>query len=117
MAGGVMREGHNVWTFGLQSGGSGEIVGSTGAATLAYALLGAGRAQTVYVQTDGACTCSYQIRSGRTSTGPYAVLSSGTLSTGAVDVIQITGPLAYVSPRIKTMTSTSVQVFVELYAN
>ena len=114
---GVVREGHNVWTFGLQSGGSGEILGSSGAPTFGYALMGNAREQSIYVQTDGGATCSYQIRSGRTSTGPWVVLSSGTLSTGAVDLVQLTGPLAYVSPRIKTITSTAVQVFVELFGN
>ena len=114
---GVVREAHNVWTFGLQAGGTGEIVGSSGAPSSGYAILGNARELSIYVQTAAACTCSYQIRTGRTSTGPWVVLSSGTLAAASVDIVQITGPLAYVSPNIKTITSTAVQVFVELFGN
>ena len=111
-----MREAHAVWTFGLQSAGSGAILGSTGAGE-AFHVNGLAREHSFYIETPAACTCSYQIRTARQSTGAFVVLSSGTLAASAVDLVQVTGPLAYVSPRIKTITSTAVMVTVELWGN
>ena len=109
-------EARNVWSFGLQAGASGSILGATGAG-VRYFVNGLAREHSVYVETDGGATCSYQVLTARTLTGASVVLSSGTLSTGAVDIVQITGPLAYIFPRIKTLTSTSVVVTVELLGN
>lgn len=115
------------WVFGTQEafadptkgnftrGGANNILGSTGAG-VAFNTHGWGLQFTFMVETDAASTCSYQIRTGRTSSGPWAVLSSGTLNTGAVDVVQIPGPFAWFSPRIKTLNSTANQVVIQMTA-
>lgn len=116
---GNVAEGRFKWCFGASaSAEGGAILGSTGEGT-AYSVLGLARENTFYVETSGNAnsTCSYQIRTSRTSTGPWVVLSSGTLSTGAVDVIQVSGPFAYFSPRIKTLASTAGLVTVEYFGN
>jgi len=105
------------WSFGTNKDGTSATghLGSTGGG-VAFDTLGWGEAFTFYVETDAAATCSYQIRSARTSSGPWASLSSGTLSTSAVDVVQIPGPFAWLSPRIKTLNSTANQVIVRMTA-
>ena len=113
------------WVFGTQeafgSGAAGgplgaqNIVGSTGAGA-AFNTHGWGEQFSFFVETDAAATCSYQIRTARTSSGPWAVLSSGTLSTSATNIIQLPGPLAWVSPRLKTLNSTANQVVVRMTA-
>lgn len=115
-----IRESAFTWLFGaaLSEGSKGSLnnrLGSTGAGA-AFNTLGNGEQFTFMVETDGGATCSYQIRTGRTSSGPWAVLSSGTLSTGAVDVVQMPGPLKWLSPRLKTATSTAVNVIVRMEA-
>lgn len=97
-------------------------IGSSGNPSSGYRLAGVGQFHSVYIETDAACTCSYQIRTGRTDTGPWVVLSSATLSTGAVDLVQIQGPLSFISPRIKTIgtggsASTAINAFVEILVN
>jgi hypothetical protein len=105
------------WSFGATATAEGgAVLGSTGSGTRA-SVLGLGRDHTFVVETDAGCTCSYQICAARTVSGASLVLSSGTLSTAAMDLIQVDGPLGFVFPRIKTMTSTSVNVTVELLAN
>ena len=73
-----------------------------------------------YVEAVTTSTLSYQLRTARTSTGPWAVLSSGTLSSGACAVAGVTGPLLYLSPRIKSLagsgTAGSTGVTVEYIA-
>lgn len=116
---GVNPEARLKWCFGSQANAEGgAVLGSTGAG-VAQQIGGLAREHSFYVETDGNVnsTCSYQIRTARTSSGPWVVLSSGTLSTGAVDIVQITGPLAWVSPRIKTLNSTAGLVTVELFGN
>jgi hypothetical protein len=105
------REFAQIWAFGKTSAGVSNSLGSTGAgaAVNTYDL---GLQFTFIVEADGGATCSYQIRTGRSAAGPFAVLSSGTLSTGAADVVQIPGPLGFISPRIKTLNSTANLVVV-----
>ncbi|HEY5989004.1 MAG TPA: hypothetical protein VIV12_21875 [Streptosporangiaceae bacterium] len=91
------------------------VLGSTGEG-VAFNTGGNGSEFTFYVETDAGCTCSYQIRTARESAGPWAVISSGTLTSNATDLVQIPGPLRWLSPRIKTMTSTSVQAVVRMEA-
>ena len=113
------RETAAKWSFGASTGAEGgAILGSTGAGT-AFNIAGFAREHSFYVETDGNAnsTASYQIRTGRTSSGPWVVLSSGTLSTGAVDLVQITGPLLFASPRVKTLGSTAGLVTIELVGN
>lgn len=115
----MLAEGRAKWSFGSQANAEGgAVLGSTGAGT-AYKLDGYCREHSFYVETDPNTnsTCSYQIRTARTSSGPWVSLSSGTLSSGAVDIVQITGPLAWVSPRVKTLGSTAGLVTVELWGN
>ena len=105
------------WVFGSQTlAEGGSVLGSTGGGA-AINTFGISRALSWYVETDAGCTCSYQLRTGRNSTGPWTVLSSGTLGTLAVDYWNFDGPLQWVSPRIKTITSTAVNAIVELLGN
>src|SRR5262245_31780318 len=97
----VQAEGRFKWCFGAQaSAEGGAVLGSTGEGT-AFACLGLARENTFYVESanNANSTGSYQIRTARTSSGPWVVLSSGTLSSNQVDVVQISGPFAYLSPR------------------
>src|SRR5260221_4672210 len=115
------------WVFGTQEvagkggdltplrGPANNVLGSTGAG-VAFNTHGWGEQFTLYVEADGAATGSYQIRTARTSSGPWAVLSSGTLSTGATDVVQIPGPFKWLSPRVKTLNSTNNQIGIEMMA-
>ena len=108
------REFAQTWTFGL-TGGAGINLGSTGAGT-AVNTFNLGEAFTFFVESDAAATGSYQIRTARTTSGPWAVLSSGTLSTGACDAVQLPGPLGALSPRIKTLNSTANTITVRAVA-
>lgn len=117
MSGGVLSEIRFKWSFGKQATAEGgSIIGSTGEGARLNTM-GLGREHTFYIETDGDCTCSYQICTARTFTGARVSISSGTLATGAIDIVQIVGPFSYAFPRIKTMTSTSVNVHVELMGN
>jgi hypothetical protein len=114
---GVCAEVRAKWCFGTApSGESGAVLGATGTGTR-YPVLGLAREQSFYIETDAAATCSYQIITSRTLTGGQVVLSSGTLGTSACDIVQLTGPLAYAYPRVKTLNSTANAVVVELYGN
>lgn len=110
------------WVFGTAEaanpggrGSANNVLGSTGAG-VAFNTHGWGESFTFQCETDGSATCSYQIRTARTSSGPWAVLSSGTLSTGALDVVQLPGPLGWLSPRVKTINSTGNQVVIDMRA-
>lgn len=105
------------WVFGTPAAGtsSNNVLGSTGAGA-AFNTHRFGESFSFTIETDAGGTCSYQIRTSRSQAGPWAVLSSGTLSTSACDLVQVPGPLFWLSPRIKTMTSTSVQVVVRMTA-
>ena len=120
MGNGVIgAEGRFKWCFGATvNAEGGAVLGSTGAGT-AFEIRGLARENSFYVETDGNVnsTCSYQIRTARTSSGPWIVLSSGTLSTGAADLVQISGPLAWLSPRVKTLNSTAGLVTIEYLGN
>ncbi len=116
---GVCAESRFKWCFGATaSAEGGAILGSTGTGT-AYGVLGLARENCFYVETSGNAnsTCSYQILTARTSSGPWAILSSGTMSTGAQVFYHTTGPLAWIAPRIKTLASTAGLVTVEFYGN
>lgn len=117
MSGGVVVETKAKWSFGLQSAAEGgAVLGSTGAGTRVD-VRGQAREHGFYVETDAGATCSYQILTARTATGPSAILSSGTLTSNATAYFQATGPFSFVFPRIKTLTSTAVNVTVELVGN
>jgi len=105
------------WSFGATATAEGgATLGSTGNGARVD-VSGYAREHGFYVETAGSCTCSYQILTARTLTGPGAILSSGTLAAAAVAYFQATGPFMFVFPRIKTITSTSVNVTVELIGN
>jgi len=108
------REVAQVWTFGAANG-PGLNPGSTGAGT-AYDTHDLGERFTFIVESDAAATGAYQIRTARTSAGPWAVLSSGTLSTGAAAVVQSAGPLGWLSPLVKTLNSTANRIIVRATA-
>lgn len=108
------REVAQTWTFGL-TGGPGLNLGSSGAGA-AYDTHDLGERFTFIVESDAAATGSYQIRTARTSAGPWAVLSSGTLSTFASAVVQVYGPLGWLSPYCKGLNSTSNRIIVRATA-
>lgn len=105
------------WIFGTApSGEGGAVLGSTGTGTR-IAFHGNSREMLVYLETDAAATCSYQIIASRTLTGATMVLSSGTLNTSALDILHLTGPWYQVFPRCKTLNSTANAFVVELVGN
>lgn len=91
------------------------VVGSTGAgATFNTHRLG--EAFTFAVETTDS-NWAYQIRTARTSSGPWAVLSSNSgVSTANLDIVQIPGPLMWLSPRCKTLASTANYLIVSMTA-
>lgn len=103
------------WVFGTdpdKSAGSAtpgpaqNVIGSTGAG-VAFNTHGWGEQFSFAVETNDS-GWAYQIRVGRTSSGPWAVLSSGSgTSTSNVDYVQIPGPLMWISPRWDTLASTA----------
>ena len=116
---GVLAEARFKWCFGATvNAEGGAVLGSTGAGTAQF-VGGLARENSFYIETDANAnsTCSYQIRTARTSSGPWVVLSSGTLSTLSVDLVQVSGSLAWISPRIKTLNSTAGLVTVEYLGN
>jgi hypothetical protein len=120
--GGVNIEARNKWIFGnpvtaAAAGEGGASLGTTGTGTRFF-VGGVTRFTSFYVEASLNASCSFQILTARTETGPSAILSSGTLSSNALAVVQSSiAPLAWVMPRLKTLTSTSVHVIVELYGN
>lgn len=99
------------WGTGTQS----LQLNSTGAGT-AFNTHGWGLNYTFFVEnTDSAM--SYQIRAGRTSSGPWAILSSASMtSTAQVDIVQLPGPLGWVSPRVDALSSTANSVIIRMSA-
>jgi len=127
MGGGTVREIFKQWAFGnpanlpnapkINVGAAfNDVVNSTGAGS-GLQCHGLAREHSFYIETDAGATCSYQIRTARSTGSPYVVLSSGTLGTSATDLVQITGPLMAISPRIKTLNSTANGVIVTLVGN
>lgn len=115
MANGTTREVAQTWTFGRSASAPGLVLGSTGDGT-AYDTHDCGERFTFIVESDAAATGSYQIRTARTSAGPWAVLSSGTLSTSFAQAVQSYGPLGWLSPRVKTLNSTANRITVRATA-
>jgi hypothetical protein len=116
---GVLAEARFKWCFGATaSAEGGAVLGSTGEGT-AFGCLGLARENTFYVESanNANSTGSYQIRSARTSSGPWCVLSSGTLTSNQQDIVQISGPFAYFSPRVKTLQSTAGLITIEYLGN
>ena len=101
------------WAFG--KGSENNQLNSTGSGA-ALNTHGWGESFTFMVEnTDSAM--SYQIRVGRTSSGPWAVLSSGSMtSTAQLNVIQLPGPFAWVSPRVDALASTANTVIIQMTA-
>ena len=113
-----------LWVFGTAQaagpvnsgpGGANNVLASTGAG-VAFNTHNRGERFTFYVEADAAATGAYQLRSARTSSGPWNIISSGTLSTSGVDVVNVTGPLGWLSPRLKTFNSTANQIVVRMLA-
>lgn len=82
---------------------------STGTAK-AYNARNAERLTFTY-ETSSGCTATIalQHRQG-SSAGPYSVISSQALSTGAVTTDQFSGPLKWVRPRVTDMTAGSTHL-------
>ncbi len=100
---------------GLSPGAPQNLIGSTGAGA-AFNTHGWGTDFTWYIEsTDSAA--NYQIRAGRTSSGPWAVLSSGAIaSTTALVVFQHKGPHQWLSPRVDVMASTVNNITIRMLA-
>lgn len=112
------------WVFGTDpdlNAGAGthkahnNVVGSTGAGA-AFNTHGYGSAFSFGVESNDS-NWSYQLRVGRTSSGPWAVLSSNSgVSTAALDYQQLPGPMMWLSPRCKTLASTANYLIVRMTA-
>ena len=65
------------------------------------------------IESDSGCTCTMQIQARMgSSAGPYAVLSTVTLSTGAFSVDQFLGPLEWVRPYVVAKTTGVLKVWL-----
>jgi len=80
-------------------------LGSSGSTHGAYDVRG-GMEHTVYIQTANS-TATVHILTGRTSTGPWHDLGSTDLGVNAATVLQFTGPLAWVTPRVEAISNTN----------
>lgn len=87
----------------------------------AWSLSSTGTAKAVNCRYAERLTCTYETSSGCTATialqhrqgssaGPYSVLSSQALSTGAVTTDQFSGPLEWIRPRVTDMTAGSTHL-------
>lgn len=112
------------WVFGTdpdKAAGAGthgahnNVVGSTGAGA-AFNCQGWGLNYTFLVETNDS-GWGYQLRVGRTSSGPWRTLSSNSgTSTATLDVVQLPGPFQYVSPLWDTLASTANYGIVRMTA-
>ena len=110
------------WVFGTDPdknapinthGKHNNVIGSTGSGT-PFNCHSLGQSYTFAVETNDS-GWAYQIRVGRTSSGPWTVMSSGSgTSTANVDTVQIPGPFFWMSPRVDTMASTLNYVIVRM---
>jgi hypothetical protein len=106
------------WVFGADpyrntSNPSNTVANSTGAGT-AYNTHGWGKKFSFYIETTDSAW-GYQLRTSRTSSGPWAVFSSNSgTSTSVTDFVQIDGPFAWVSPRCKALASTVNNLIVRM---
>lgn len=101
---------------GLSPGASANVMpGSTGSGT-AFNTHGWGTDFTWYIESTDSAS-NYQIRAGRTSSGPWAVLSSGAIATtNATVVYQHKGPHRWLSPRIDVMASSVNTTVIQMVA-
>lgn len=89
------------------------VLGSTGAGT-PFNCHALGQSYTFEIETNDS-NWAYQIRVGRTSSGPWTAMSSGSgTSTANVNTDQMAGPLRWVSPRVDTMASTLNYVIITM---
>ncbi len=95
---------------GLSPGPSNNLMpGSTGSGT-------AFNTHNWYIESTDSAS-NYQIRAARTSSGPWAVLSSGAItSTTTMIVFQHKGPHQWVSPRIDVMASSANLTIIRMIA-
>lgn len=98
-------------------GAHNNVLGSTGAGA-AFNTQGWGLNYT-FVMDSNDSAYAYQIRGSRTSSGPWAVLSSGSVtgtSTTSQDIVQIPGPFRWLSPRVDALASTNNYVIIAMTA-
>lgn len=89
------------------------VVGSTGAGAT-FNTHRIGESFSFAIETNDSAW-AYQIRTARTSSGPWAILSSNSgTSTANTDFIQMPGPLMWVSPRCKGLASTANYLMVSM---
>ena len=104
---GVENSGHWKWTF-LETASTGALK--------AVNTRGAAERFTGYLETSSGCTATvrFETRAG-SSAGPYFVIGSTTISTGANHVQQFAGPLEWVRPYC--VAKTTGTLIATLYGN
>jgi hypothetical protein len=98
------------------------VVGSTGAG-VAFNTRGWGLNYAFQVDSNDS-GAAYQIRASRTSSGPWAILSSNSTSaadhgtsTAIQDLVSLPGPMGpWLSPRVESMASTANYVIISMTA-
>src|SRR5262245_41445121 len=115
----LVNEDRFKWNFGATANSEGGDSNNSTGQGVAHNCFGLAREHTFYVESanNANSTGSYQIRTARNSSGPWAVLSSGTLSSNQQDVWQFTGPFLFFSPRVKTIQSTAGTIIIEYLGN
>lgn len=84
---------------------------STGASTTAFDSRGMSQSLSFYIETGPGCTATINIQSRvGTSTGPYATLSTTSLSTGAVSLVQFLGPMGWVRPYVTSKSTGDLSI-------
>lgn len=82
-----------------------EAAASTRATLKAFHTKAYAQALSFYIESGPGCTASVVLESrAGSSSGVYQALSTQTLSTSAVAVVQLLGPLAWVRPRADKST-------------
>jgi hypothetical protein len=72
---------------------------------------GYAQALSFYIESDSGCTATVQIHSRiGSSSGPYAVLSTTVMSTGAVTLVQFLGPMGWIKPHATSKSTGGLTV-------
>ena len=84
---------------------------STGPSSVAFDTKGFAQSLSFYIETGPGCTATVQIQSRvGNSTGPYATLSTTSMSTSAVSLVQFLGPMGWVRPNVASKSTGDLTV-------
>lgn len=84
---------------------------STGASTSPFDSRGMSQSLSFYIETGPGCTATVNIQSRvGNSSGPYATLSTTSLSTSAVTLVQFLGPMGWVRPNVASKSTGDLTV-------